>query len=47
MFTILALEFFLQDVGVGSPLLYQADQYVEYIAKPEQKILRFLEEYFY
>ena len=41
MFTILALEFFFRMLGLGSPLLYQADQYVEYIAKPEQKISRF------
>lgn len=41
MFPVLALEFFFRMWGLGSPLLYQVDPHVEYIAKPEQKIFRF------
>jgi len=41
MAIVLVLELLLRTLGLGRPLLYQADSYVEYLAKPNQKVFRF------
>ena len=41
MIFFVILEILLRMLGLGNPLLYQADSYVEYLARPNQNIHRF------